>query len=64
MNPMTNAFTVWCGKGRVGTYHTKERADAVIEDIRRHPEKYLHVQKWTPAPEQYEFVTFEDESEE
>jgi len=64
---MNDAFTVWCGKGRVGTYHTKERADAVVEDIAKHPEKYLHVQKWTPSDAQYQFVTFEDsevESEE
>lgn len=60
---MTDAYTVWCSRGRVGTYRTREQAEAVVEDIRRHPEKYLHVQKWTPAPEQFEFVTFEDSDE-
>jgi hypothetical protein len=61
---MTDAYTVWCYRGRVGTYRTREQAEAVIEDIAKHPEKYLHVQKWTPSDAQYQFVTFEDESEE
>ena len=60
MDKYLDIYTVWCGTGRVGTYHTRERAQKVIEDIRAHPEKYLHIQEWTPGEYEYHFVTFED----
>jgi hypothetical protein len=57
---MMDAYTVWCGKGRIGTYQTRERAEAVVQDIAQHPEKYLHIQEWTPEDYIAPFVTFED----
>lgn len=57
------AYTVWCGKGRVGTYQTRERAEAVIQDIAQHPEKYLHIQEWTPEGSVEDFITYEDKEE-
>jgi len=32
---MPEIYTVWCGKGRVGTYHTRAQAEAVIADIQQ-----------------------------
>ena len=58
-----NAYTVWCKGGRIGTYRERERAEAVMHDIAEHPEKYLHIQEWTPEPHHYPFVTFDDEEE-
>ena len=57
---MMQAFTVFCAKGRVGTYHTRKKAEAIIADVKAHPEKYLHIQEWTPAPHHEAYVTFED----
>jgi hypothetical protein len=61
---MPEIYTVWCGKGRVGTYHTKAQAEKVIADIQQHPEKYLHIQEWIPENYVYPYVEIEKESEE
>lgn len=63
MSVTSQVYTVWCGKGRVGAYHTRERAERVLTDIQQHPEKYLHIQEWTPEGYVYPFVSFDDEEE-
>ena len=55
-----NAFTVWCKGGRVGTYRSREKAEAVLRAIASHPLEFLHIQEWTPGEGHFPFVTFED----
>jgi hypothetical protein len=60
---MTNldAYTVWCKGGRVGTYRSREKAEAVLRAIASHPLEFLHIQEWTPGEGHYPFVTFDEE---
>ena len=58
--PDHNAFTVWCKGGRIGTYRSRERAEAVLRAIASHPLEFLHIQEWTPGEGHFPFVTFED----
>ena len=56
-----SAFTVWCKGGRIGTYRTREKAEAVLRSIAMNPLQYLHVQEWVPGEGHYPFVTFDDQ---
>jgi hypothetical protein len=59
--PDLNAYTVWCKGGRIGTYRTREKAEAVLRAIASHPLEFLHIQEWVPGEGHFPFVTFEDE---
>ena len=60
---MTNpsAFTVWCKGGKIGTYRTREKAEAVLRAIASHPLEYLHIQAWEPSEGFYEYVSFDED---
>jgi len=55
-----HAYTVWCAGGRIGTYRTRERAEAKLAEIAANPGKFLHIQEWQPG-EHYPFVTFDED---
>lgn len=56
-----HAFTLWCAGGRIGTYRTRERAEAKMRAIAMQPLEYLHVQEWVPGEASLPVVTFDDE---
>ena len=58
-----HAFTLWCAGGRIGTYRTRERAEAKMRAIAMQPLEFLHVQEWEPGTH-YDVVTFDDIEEE
>lgn len=58
-----HAFTVWCAGGRIGTYRTRDKAEAKLKQIAEQPERFLHIQEWQPGVH-YDYVTFDDEADE
>jgi hypothetical protein len=58
-----NAYTVWVGKGRIGTYRTREKAEQVQAEVIANIEQLTHIQEWTPEPHHEPYVTFDDEDE-
>jgi hypothetical protein len=61
--PDHNAYTVWCKGGRIGTYRSREKAEAVLRAIASHPLQYLHIQHWQPGAEYIQFVSFDDQED-
>ena len=55
-----HAFTLWCAGGRIGTYRTRDKAEAKLKQIADNPLEYLHIQEWIPGSH-YPFVTFDEE---
>jgi hypothetical protein len=55
----SQAYTVWCGRGRVGTYRTKERAEEMKQLIEEDPAAFTRIQTWDPGAH-YPHVTFHD----
>jgi hypothetical protein len=56
-----NAYTVWVGKGRIGTYRTREKAEQVQAEVIANIEQLTHIQEWTPEKYLEPYVTFNDE---
>lgn len=57
------AYTVWVAHGRIGTYHTKEKAEQVKAEVIANIEQLTHIQEWTPEPHHEAYVTFNDGDE-
>jgi len=56
-----NAYTVWVGKGRIGTYRTREKAEQVQAEVIANIEQLTRIQEWTPHEYELQFVMFNDE---
>lgn len=55
-----NAYTVFVGNGRIGTYRTREKAEEIRREVIANVEQLSRIQEWTPN-EFYEYVTFDDD---
>jgi hypothetical protein len=58
-----NAYTVWVGKGRIGTYRTREKAEQVQAEVIGRIAELIRIQEWMPEPHHEPYVTFDDEDE-
>jgi hypothetical protein len=56
-----NAYTVFIGSGRIGTYHTREKAEQVRREVIANVEQLSRIAEWTPEDYMVQFVTFDDD---
>jgi hypothetical protein len=57
------AYTVWVSGGRIGTYHTREKAEEIKRKVEKEIANLTRIQEWEPEEHHYPYVTFNDGEE-